>query len=106
MRKFLAPLVLAAGLMAALPAAAHDEMDVAGQVTAVTAKTIQIKTAAGQLVTLDTDGNTRVMMAGQRLTLKDLKVGQSVKALGFGDSMADLQAIDVVILPAKPAKGG
>jgi hypothetical protein len=106
MRKILAPLAAAAALFGALPASAHDEMTVAGQVTVVTAKTIQVRMKDGQLVTLDVDGNTRVAMAGKRLTLKDVKVGQSVKALGFGDKLTDLVAIDVTIDPPKPGKGG
>ncbi len=104
MRKILAPLVAAAALLSANSAAAHDEIDVAGQVTAVTAKTITVRTRTGQVAVLDVDGNTRVLMAGKRLTLKDVKVGQSIKALGIGDSLTDLAAIDVVIDPAKPAK--
>ena len=79
-------------------------MSVAGQVAVVTAKTIQVRTKDGQAVTLDIDGNTRVMMAGKRLTLKDMKVGQSVKVLGFGDKLTDLVAIDVTIDPPKPVK--
>ncbi|MES2895947.1 MAG: hypothetical protein V4759_07950 [Pseudomonadota bacterium] len=104
MRNILAPFAAAAALLVALPAAAHDEMSVAGQVTAVTAKSVQVRTKDGQLITLGVDSNTRVAMAGKRLTLKDMKVGQAVKALGFGDSMTDLVAIDVVINPPQPAK--
>lgn len=104
MRNILAPLAAVAALLVALPAAAHDEMELAGQVTAVTAKSVQIRTKEGQLITLGVDGNTRVVLAGKRLALKDMKVGQSIKALGFGDSMADLVAIDVVINPPQPAK--
>lgn len=96
MRKFLAPLA-ATILLAAAPAVAHDEMPVAGQVTAVSAKTIRVKTKDGKTVTLEVDGNTRVMKDGKRLTAKDVKVGQSVKALGFGDNINDLVAIDVTI---------
>ncbi len=106
MRQILAPLALAATLLGALPAAAHDEMTVAGQVTGVTAKSIQVRMKDGQLITLDVDGNTRVVMAGKRLTVKDVRVGQSVKALGFGDKLTDLVAIDVTIDPPKPGKGG
>ncbi|MFN9847650.1 MAG: hypothetical protein ACK56C_04710 [Alphaproteobacteria bacterium] len=106
MHKFLAPLTVATALLGAHPAAAHDEMTVAGQVTVVTAKTIQVRMKDGQLVTLDVDGNTRVVMAGKRLTLKNVKVGQSVKALGFGDKLTDLVAIDVTIDPPRPGKGG
>lgn len=101
MRRLILPL-FAVALLAAGPAAAHDEMEVAGQVTVVTAKSIQLKTKAGKLVTLEVDGNTRVVLAGKRVTAKDVKVGQSVKALGFGDSLDDLVAIDVTINP--PAK--
>lgn len=104
MRKILAPLAAAAVFLSALPAAAHDEMEVAGQVTAVTAKTLQLRTKDGQVVTMDVDSNTRVMMAGKRLTLKDVKVNQSVKALGFGDKLTDLVAIDVEISPPGRAR--
>jgi Domain of unknown function (DUF5666) len=97
MRNLLAPIAAAAALLAAAPAVAHDEMPVAGQVTGVTAKTIQVKTKDGKTVTLEVDGNTRVMKDGKRLTAKDVKVGQSVKALGFGDNINDLVAIDVTI---------
>lgn len=104
MRKILAPLAAAAVFLSALPAAAHDEMEVAGQVTAVTAKTLQLRTKDGQLVTMDVDTNTRVMMSGKRLTLKDVKVNQAVKALGFGDKLTDLVAIDVEISPPGKAR--
>lgn len=104
MRKFLAPLVIAAAVLTAAPALAHEEMPVAGKLTAITAKTIQIKAKEGDTVTLDVDSNTRVLMDGKRLTLKDLKVGQSVDVLGFGDSMSDLTAIDITILPSAKAR--
>lgn len=104
MRKILAPLAVAISLLGVLPAAAHDEMTVAGQVVAVTAKTIQVRMKDGQLITLDVDGNTRVMRDGKRLTPNDVKVGQTVKALGFGDSLKDLVAIDVTI--TAPGKAG
>ncbi|MBL8770619.1 DUF5666 domain-containing protein [Phenylobacterium sp.] len=104
MYKILAPLAAVAMLLVAVPAAAHDEKPVTGQVTAVTAKSINIKMSDGQVVTLEVDSNTRVMKDGKRLTPKDVKVGQSVKALGFGDSLKDLVAIDVTI--TAPGKGG
>lgn len=104
MRKILAPLAAVATLFIAAPAAAHDEMLVAGQVAAVTATSIQLKTKGGQVVTLAVDGNTRVMRDGKRLTPKAVKIGQSVKALGFGDKLQDLVAIDVTI--TAPGKGG
>lgn len=97
-------LVAAAALFAAFPALAHEDVPVAGQVTAVTAKSIQVRTKDGRVVTLEIDGNTRVMRDGKRLGAKDVKVGQTVKALGFGDSAADLVAIDVTI--TAPGKGG
>lgn len=104
MRKLLLPLAAVSVLFAAAPAVAHDEMEIAGQVTAVTAKTVQLRTKDGKAVTLEVDANTRVKMAGKTLGLKDLKVGQTVKALGFGDSMTDLVAIDVTIQPAASGK--
>lgn len=104
MRYVFVPLALVAALLGPLPAAAHDEIAVTGQVTAVTAKTIQVRVKDGRLITMETDGNTRVMMAGKRLAAKDVKVGQSVRALGFGDKITDLVAIDVTIQPATAGK--
>jgi hypothetical protein len=104
MRKILAPLAAVATLLIAAPSAAHDEMTVAGQVAGVTAKTIQVRMKDGKVVTLEMDSNTRVKMAGKPLGLKDLKVGQAIRALGFGDSLADLVAIDVTIEPAAAGK--
>lgn len=104
MRKTLISLAAVATLLSSASALAHDEMSLAGQITSVTAKSVQIKMKDGKIVTLEVDGNTRVVMAGKRLALKDLKVGQSVSAVGFGDNVNDLVAIDVTI--TAPAKGG
>ena len=104
MRKLLLSLAAVSALAVAAPAAAHDEIEVAGQLTAVAAKSIQLKMKDGKVVTLEVDSNTRVMQAGKRVTTANLKVGQSVKALGFGDSLADLVAIDVTINPPAAAK--
>lgn len=104
MRKFFAPLLAAAAVVSAPPAMAHEEMDVSGKVTAITAKTVQIKAKEGDTVTLDVDNNTRVLQAGKRVTLQAIKVGQSVDVLGFGDSISDLTAIDITILPAGKAR--
>ncbi len=105
MRKSLIALAAAIStLFSAAPASAHDEMAVVGIVKAVTATTLEIKMKDGQSVVLEMDANTRVALAGKRLGVSDLKVGQSVKALGFGDSLKDLIAFDVVI--NEPGKGG
>lgn len=103
MRKLLLPLAAVSALLSSAPAAAHDEMVVAGQVAAVSAKTVTVRTKDGKVVNLEVDSNTRVKMAGKAVATKDLKVGQTVRALGFGDSMTDLVAIDVNIEP--PAGG-
>lgn len=99
MRNLLLPLAALSVLIAAPPALAHDEIEVTGKVAAVTAKTLQLRTGDGKIVTLEVDSNTRVVQAGKRVTPAAVKVGQSVKALGFGDSLADLVAIDITINP-------
>ncbi|MDP3739523.1 MAG: DUF5666 domain-containing protein [Hyphomonadaceae bacterium] len=104
MHKLLIPLALAAALLGASPAWAHGEIPVAGVVAAVTATTLEINMKDGKTVTLQMDANTRVEMAGKKLRLTDIKVGQSVKALGFGDSLSDLVALDVTI--TVPGQGG
>lgn len=104
MRKLLLPFAAVSALLSTAPAAAHDEMVVAGQVTAVSAKTVAVRTKDGKVVTLEIDSNTRVKMAGKALATRDLKVGQTVRALGFGDIMTDLVAIDLNIEPAASGK--
>lgn len=104
MRRILLPLAAVSILFAAAPAAAHEEKEVAGQVTAVTPKTLQLRMKDGKLVTLDVDANTRFILGGKRVTPASMKVGQSVKALGLGDSLADLVAIDVTIYPSAAGK--
>ena len=99
MRKFLASLIVASAVLSAMPAAAHQDVPLAGKITAVTAKTIDVVTSEGEIVTLDVDNNTRVAMDGKRLTPKDIKIGQTVNVLGYGDSMTDLTAIDVTLTP-------
>ncbi len=105
MRKILSTLAATAFLSTAVPAIAHDEMPVSGQVTAVTPTSIQLRTKDGKVVKLGVDSNTRVKQGDKRLTAKDVKVGQSVKALGFGDNVNALVAIDVTIVPPAHAKG-
>ncbi|WP_145998455.1 hypothetical protein [Caulobacter flavus] len=104
MRKFLASLIAVSAVLWAMPAAAHEEFPVSGKVLAITAKTIQIKAKEGDTVTLDLDNNTRVVQGGKRVTIKEVKVGQSVDVLGFGDSFSDLTAIDITILPPGKAR--
>lgn len=104
MRKLLIPLALVAALLGAAPASAHGEIPVAGVVKAVNATSLEIYMEDGRIVSLQTDANTRVVMDGKRLRLTDLKVGQSVKALGYGDSLSDLVALDVTV--TKPGQSG
>jgi hypothetical protein len=99
MRKLLIVLAsLAATLFAAAPALAHDEMVVMGVVKAVNETTLEITLKDGKTGKLTVDRNTRVDREGKRLALGDIKVGQSLKILGYGDSAADLVAIDLTIL--------
>jgi Cu/Ag efflux protein CusF len=100
MRTPLAMIAAAAAMLAATAAVAHDEFSVTGKITAVVQQSIQVTSSNGQVAKLKLDKDTRVMSAGKRAALKDLKVGQTVKAMGIGDSRKDLTAIDVTIQAA------
>ena len=101
MRTKLTILAAAAAMLMSSAATAHDEYIVEGKVSAVTKEAINVTISTGQVAKLKVDKDTRVMSAGKRVTLKDLKVGQSVQATGIGDTRLDLMAIDLVIQPAK-----
>ena len=97
MRKILIPIAIVAALLGAAPAFAHGEIPVVGVVKSISATTIEISMKDGETVKLAMDVNTRVMKDGERLGIGDLKIGQSVSAVGFGDSLEDLIALDVTI---------
>lgn len=97
MRSIFAALGFAAALLCAAPASAHGELEVAGTVTAISATTLEIRTAAGKVVRISLDAQTRYASAGKRLTAADVKVGQRVDVIGVGDSFEDIAAMDVTV---------
>lgn len=98
MKKIIA--LLAALLVLTLPAMAHDEIGVVGTVLSFEAPQLRIATRRGNLIANLTVGSlTKVLRDKERVGEQELKPGQFVVAVGYGDGYAELEAVSIEIVP-------
>jgi hypothetical protein len=91
---------LAVLLVAAMvPASAHDNFRIIGTVTRLQKTLIDVKNADGKTVTIRLDKQTAVTRDKKKIDVAELKTGQSVVVDAYGDSEADLLALEVRIVP-------
>lgn len=98
--------VTLAGLLACSGAAlsAHDEYRIIGTVAKITATQIDVKqTKDGKIVEIDVDQQTKVTKDKKPAAFNQIKVGGSVVVEAFGDSILDLQALEIRLVPAIPS---
>ena len=92
--------ILAGLVLAVAPIGAHEQFRIIGTVTAKKAKDLSVKTKEGRTVSMTLDGYTRVTRDKKKVSLDEVKVGQSVVVDAIGDTMDDLTVMDVRIVPA------
>lgn len=80
--------------------AAHDEFRIIGTVTKISATEIAVKQKDGKIVEMDMNKQTKFTRDKKPVTLKDVKVGGSVVVDALGDSILDLTALEVRLVPA------
>ena len=97
MRSILATLAIAAAVAVATPGLAHEEMLLSGTVTRVDGASIEVRTAEGAVMTVGRHAGTRVFAGSKAVDKAELKVGRHVTMEGYGDSLADLAALAVVL---------
>jgi hypothetical protein len=96
--------MLAACVGVATTSRAHEKFRIIGTVAKVDAKDLEIKqTKDGKIIGMDMTPGTVVMRDGKKVAAAQLKVGLYVVADAFGDSLEELEALEVKIVPA-PAK--
>ena len=81
---------------------AHEEMEVIGTVTKISASELEVKTRNGKLVSMGILPQTAVLNNEKKSSLSQVKKGQNVIVTGFGDSYDDLGVVEIRIVPTLP----
>ena len=95
--------VTLAGVLACSGAAlsAHDEYRIIGTVAKISATQIDVKQAKdGKIIEIDVDKQTKVTRDKKPVAFSQIKVGGSVVVEALGDSILDLQALEIRLVPA------
>lgn len=104
LKRFIAMTMLSIVAAAAAPLAAHDEYRIIGTVVKISATQIDVKqTKDGKIIQIDIDKQTKVTRDKKPVARTLVKVGGSVVVEALGDSILDLQAIEIRLVPAIPA---
>ncbi len=93
----LAVLMLA---VAAPLSAAHDEFRIIGTVTKISAKQIAVKQKDGKVVEIVVNQQTKFTRDKKPVKASDVKVGGSVVVDAIGDTIQELLALEVRLVPA------
>jgi hypothetical protein len=95
--------IVAAVLVAAAPLGAHDEYRIIGTVMKITADQIDVKQVKdGKVIEIDINKQTKVTRDKKPAAMKEVKVGGSVVVEALGDSILDLTALEIRLVPAIP----
>ena len=89
-------------VLAATIARAHDEYRIIGTITGAEARQIQVKDRQGKTLSMKVDQGTLVMRDNKKVERTELKAGRFVVVDALGDSLDDLLAVEVRIVPALP----
>src|SRR4051794_5417858 len=103
MKNLVIGLLFAATLAFATPLRAHDQYRIVGTVAKITATQIDVKQLKdGKIVEIDIDKQTKVTRDKKPVAFNQIKVGGSVVVEALGDSILDLQALEIGLVPAIP----
>lgn len=101
-------LTIAIGLVAMLLGAtawAHDDYRIIGTVVKVSAGKLDVKqTSSGKTISMLTDATTVVTRDKKKVPIAELKPGLNVVVDATGDSIDELEVVEVRIVPRPAAK--
>jgi hypothetical protein len=100
LRRTLTAIAAVAMVAVSAPAAAHRTIQVQGRVAELSKGVIAVHGEEGMFVATITPG-TRVLRGEKLLTLKDVKVGEVVTLIGYGDTGDDMLAVGIVLKDAR-----
>lgn len=98
-RGILIVFVAALMLVGAARIFAHDNFRVIGTITRHQNSTIDVKKKDAKTTSIRLDKQTAVTRDSKKVDLTELKVGRSVVVDAYGDSEADLLALEIRIVP-------
>ena len=90
-------------MLGVMSLSAHDNFRVIGSVTRLQERSIDVKNKDLKTTTIRIDKQTEVTRDKKKVGVAELKVGQSVVVEAYGDSEADLLALEIRIVP--PIRG-
>ena len=95
-----------AALVLTVPAlSAHDDYRIIGTVAKVDATSIDVKqTKDGKIISMQMNGETIVTRDKKKVDRAELKTGLNVVVDARGDSLKDLQVLEVRLVPKPAAK--
>ena len=88
-------------MLGVMSLSAHDNFRVIGSVTRLQERSIDVKNKDLKTTTIRIDKQTEVTRDKKKVGVAELKVGQSVVVEAYGDSEADLLALEMRIVPPK-----
>lgn len=102
MKTLMACLLLSVAVLgSSVTVGAHDKYRIVGTVAKLASDQIDVKQVKdGQIVEIDLTKNTKVTRDKKIVSVKDIKVGGSVVIDAYGDSILDLEALEIRIVPA------
>ena len=89
-------------VLAAVGVRAHDEYRIIGTVTVSQPQQLQMKDRQGKAFSMKVDKETLVMRDGKKVDRSEVRTGRFVVVDALGDSLEDLLAVEVRIVPALP----
>jgi hypothetical protein len=99
MRRWVLAIAAVVALTAAAPAFAHDNFRIIGTLAKREKFAIQVKDAAGKTTLIKLDKQTEVSRDKKKIDAAELKAGLSVVVDAYGDSEADLLALEIRVVP-------
>lgn len=103
-KRMTAVLIMAAFVLGVSAARAHDTFRVIGTLTKHQDWVIDVKNANGRTISIALDQQTVITRDKKKVSATDLKVGQSVVVDAYGDTEADLLALQIQIVPPIAAR--
>jgi hypothetical protein len=104
-RRLMVVAVLAMLALGATTVTAHDDYRIIGTVEKVTAKTLDVKqTKDGKIISMQMNGETIVTRDKKKVDRAELKTDLNVVVDAWGDSLKDLQVLEVRLVPKRSGK--
>ena len=100
MRRILSLVILTILVLGVTSLSAHEEYRIIGTISNLQNSNLQVKNKDGETFSIAMNSVTLIRRDNQTVDATELKTGGSVVVDALGDSLADLVAVEVRIVPA------